>query len=93
MKKGLSKGLLRAIGGRATNIPLERPGLRGEGGGKGGRRMVCRWWEQATQQLNPGQMRKERMSQATILEELGVMGYRMEVQRMPENEDIDKKWL
>lgn len=56
-------------------------------------RMVCRWWEQATQQLNPGHTRKERMSQATISEELGVMGYRMEVQRMPEDEDIDKKWL
>lgn len=34
VKRGLSKGLLRAIGGRATNIPLETPGLGGEGGGR-----------------------------------------------------------
>lgn len=55
--------------------------------------MFCRWWEQATWQLNPGHMRKEGMSQATISEELGVTGYRTEVQGRPEDEDIDKKWL
>lgn len=37
VKERLSKRLLRAIEGRATNIPVDTPGLRGMGGGgKGG---------------------------------------------------------
>lgn len=40
---------------------LDTPELSREGGGQGGGRMVCRWWEQAAGLLSTGYMRTEGM--------------------------------